>query len=127
LVCFFPVTVATLDGFRQTDPTLLRYMKMAGATRWQTFIKLEWPASLPSFFSGCKVAATYSVMGAVISEWLGAQEGLGLRMQTAASAFRTDRVFVTIGIIVILSLLFFWSIQLIENWATRWKQKKGSV
>ncbi|WP_341849630.1 ABC transporter permease [Thermoflavimicrobium dichotomicum] len=125
LVCFFPITIATLDGFRQVDPTLLRYMKIAGASRLEIFYKLEWPSALPSFFSGCKVAATYSVMGAVISEWLGAQAGLGLMMQTAASAFRTDRVFVAIGTIVILSLSLFLLIQLLEEWLIRWKIKKG--
>ncbi len=126
LVCFFPITIATLDGFRQIDHTLIQYLRIAGASRWQIFLKAEWPAALPSFFSGCKLSATYSVMGAVISEWLGAEKGLGLMMQTAANSFRTDRVFVAIAIIVMLSLTLFFLIHLFEKAIIRWKPKKGA-
>ena len=107
LVCFFPVTVAALDGFKQTPPELRHYLAMAGANKWQMFSKLEFPYALPSIFSGIKISATYSVMGAVISEWLGAKEGIGVYMTLASSSFRTDRVFVAIFIIMILSLLLF--------------------
>jgi ABC-type nitrate/sulfonate/bicarbonate transport system permease component len=123
LICFFPVTVATLGGLEQADPTLITFMNMAGASRWNLFIKLEWPAALPAFFSGLKVSATYSVMGAVIAEWLGAKNGLGLMMTLASSSFRTDRVFVAIGLIVLLSLLLFFLISLIEAFTIRWKPK----
>lgn len=125
MVCFFPVTVSTLDGLAQTDPTLRLYMEMAGASRWQLFTKLEWPSALPSFFSGLKLAATYSMMGAVIAEWLGAQNGLGITMQMASTSFRTDRVFVVIGLIVLLSLLLFALITLFERRLLHWKHSKG--
>lgn len=116
LVCFFPITIACLDGFMQTPAELKHYMKMSGANSRQLFWKLEWPFSLPSFFSGLKISATYSVMGAVISEWLGAKSGVGVYMNLASSSFRTDRVFVAIFAIMILSLLFFFIIQLLEKW-----------
>jgi ABC-type nitrate/sulfonate/bicarbonate transport system permease component len=125
LVCFFPVTIATLDGFRQTDPILARYLQVAGASRLQFFCKLEWPSALPSFFSGLKLSATYSVMGAVISEWLGAEEGLGLMMTTASTSFRTDRVFVAIVLIVVLSMLLFVLITLLEKWVLKNRNGKG--
>ena len=105
LVCFFPVTVAALDGFKQTSAELRHYLAMAGANKRQVFWKLEFPSALPSIFSGLKISATYSVMGAVISEWLGAKEGIGVYMTLASSSFRTDRVFVAILTIMILSLL----------------------
>lgn len=123
LVCFFPVTVAALDGFKQTAPDLRHYMRMAGATRGQLFWKLELPHALPSIFSGLKISATYSIMGAVISEWLGAKEGLGVYMTLASSSFRTDRVFVAIFAIMALSLLFFGIIILIEKLLVRWQSK----
>nr|WP_079709202.1 ABC transporter permease [Paraliobacillus ryukyuensis] len=107
LVCFFPIVIATLDGFRQTSPDLMHYMRMAGASKSQLFRKLEIPHALPSIFSGLKIAATYSVMGAVISEWLGANKGIGVYMTLAQSSFRTDRVFVAIVFIMILCLIFF--------------------
>ncbi|WP_090858268.1 ABC transporter permease [Paraliobacillus sp. PM-2] len=115
LVCFFPIVVATLDGFRQTSPELVHYMRMAGATKGQLFVKLEFPHALSAIFSGLKISATYSVMGAVISEWLGANKGIGVYMTLAQSSFRTDRVFVAIGFIMILCLLFFTVIMLLEK------------
>ncbi|GEL76780.1 ABC transporter permease [Tenuibacillus multivorans] len=121
LVCFFPIAIALLDGFRRTDRDLMHYMKMAGATKKQIFWKLEWPHALPSLFSGLKISATYSVMGAVISEWLGASEGIGVYMTLASSSFRTDRVFVAIFIIVALSLLFFLLIMWLEKMTIRWQ------
>ncbi len=123
LVCFFPVTVASLDGFKQTPAELKHYLSMAGANKNQLFWKLEFPSALPAIFSGLKISATYSVMGAVISEWLGAKEGIGVYMTLASSSFRTDRVFVAIFAIMILSLLFFTCIMIIERFVVRWKAK----
>jgi ABC-type nitrate/sulfonate/bicarbonate transport system permease component len=126
LVCFFPITIATLDGLRQTDRDLLHYMKMSGATNRQVFWKLQWPHALPSIFSGLKIAGTYSVMGAVISEWLGATKGIGVYMTLASSSFKTDRVFVAILLIMILSLTFFAIIALIEKWLLTWQRQGGN-
>lgn len=115
LVCFFPIVVASMDGFRQTAPELKHYMKMVGATNKQVFWKLEFPNALPTIFSGLKIAATYSVMGAVISEWLGAKKGIGVYMTLAQSSFRIDRVFVAIGFIMLLSVCLFGIIRLVEK------------
>ena len=115
LVCFFPIVVASMDGFRQTAPELKHYMQMVGASRKQIFWKLEFPHSLPSIFSGLKIAATYSVMGAVISEWLGAKSGVGVYMTLAQSSFRIDRVFVAIFFIMLLSVILFGVIRAIEK------------
>ncbi|WP_048601960.1 ABC transporter permease [Rubeoparvulum massiliense] len=125
LVVFFPVAVAALDGFRQVPLELTHYLEMAGASRNQQFWKLELPYALPSIFSGLKISATYSVMGAVISEWLGAKAGIGVFMTLASSSFRTDRVFAAIMIIMALSLIFFVLIQLLERFLIRWKPEKG--
>ncbi|MBD0383045.1 ABC transporter permease [Paenibacillus sedimenti] len=126
LVCFFPVTMATLDGFMQTDRNMYNYMKMIGASKRQIFFKLEMPHTLPFLFSGLKISATYSVMGAVIAEWLGSGEGLGYYMILQKSSFRADREFVAIFIIIGLSLLFFWLIALLEKLVIRWNAKRSS-
>ncbi|WP_433957651.1 ABC transporter permease [Cytobacillus horneckiae] len=124
LVCFFPITIAALDGFKQTPQDLKTYMMMAGASSKQLFWKLELPYSLSSLFSGIKISATYSVMGAVISEWLGAQKGIGVYMTLASSSFRTDRVFVAIFAIMIISMLFFAIIRIAEKRFIRWRIKE---
>jgi ABC-type nitrate/sulfonate/bicarbonate transport system permease component len=121
LVCFFPITIALVDAFGQVDQNLLRYLDMSGATKWEKFRHLAFPSAIPVLFSSCKLSATYSVMGAVIAEWLGTEYGLGMIMTQAASSFRTDRVFVTILTIVVLSTCFFFFIRFIEQW---WKHKR---
>jgi ABC-type nitrate/sulfonate/bicarbonate transport system permease component len=95
---------------------------MMGASRWQQFRYLAFPSSVPVLFSSCKVSATYSVMGAVVAEWLGTEHGLGMVMTQAASSFRTDRVFVIILFIVLLSMCFYGVIRLAEHW---WGRKRG--
>ncbi|MFJ8263057.1 ABC transporter permease [Rummeliibacillus sp. NPDC094406] len=115
LVCFFPIVVAALDGLKNTPPELKYYMQMAGASKTQMFWKLELPNALPSLFSGLKISATYSVMGAVISEWLGAKEGIGVYMTLSQASFRTDHVFVAIFTIMLLSVLLFGLIRILEK------------
>ncbi|GGM24313.1 ABC transporter permease [Paraliobacillus quinghaiensis] len=127
LVCFFPIAVSTLDGFRQTSYELMHYMQMAGASKRQIFTKLELPHALPSFFSGLKIAATYSVMGAVISEWLGANQGIGVYMTLAQSSFRTDRVFVAIFFIMVLCMIFFGIIIALEKLLIKGRVKEEKV
>ncbi|MEK3785099.1 ABC transporter permease [Paenibacillus sp. FSL K6-1230] len=124
LVCFFPVAVAAMDGFMQTDRTMMNYMRMSGAGRLRIFARLELPHALPSVFSGIKIAATYSVMGAIIAEWIGADKGIGYYMLLQKAAYRTDLVFAAIGIIVILSLLMFLIIILLEKWLVRWQPQR---
>ncbi|WP_316571754.1 ABC transporter permease [Neobacillus sp. YIM B06451] len=123
LVCFFPITIALLDGFRNAPRELVHYMKMSGASSSQLFAKVQFPNALPQFFSGLKISATYSVMGAVISEWLGAEKGIGVFMTLSSSAFRTDRVFIAIFIIVILSMLFYSLITLLEKTFIKWARE----
>jgi ABC-type nitrate/sulfonate/bicarbonate transport system permease component len=125
LVCFFPIAVSMLNGLAETNYAILNYMRMIGAKRHQLFLKLELPHALPYLFSGLKISATYSVMGAVISEWLGASQGLGHFMTLSSSAYRTDRVFAAIFIVVLLSLALFACIVLIERWVIRWNPGRG--
>lgn len=126
LVCFFPVAVAAMGGLAQSDQVMMNYMKMAGASKWQIFTKLELPSSIPALFSGVKISATYAVMGAVVAEWIGADKGIGYYMLLQKSAYRTDRMFVAIVIIVLLSLVLFAIIALLEKWLVRWKPRRNS-
>ncbi|HLQ72648.1 MAG TPA: ABC transporter permease [Bacillota bacterium] len=126
IACFFPVAISTLGGLQETDRELMHYMKMMGATNRQLLWKLQFPHALPSIFSGLKIAATYSVMATIISEWLGAQEGIGVYMTLALSSYRTTRVFVAIIIAMLLSLAFFGAILLLEKWFIRGHKEEQS-
>ena len=77
LVAFFPIAVNTIDGLRAADPQLLRLMRTMRASWWQRFRYAQLPASLPFLFSGLKIAAALSVIGAVFGEWVGAPRASG--------------------------------------------------
>jgi ABC-type nitrate/sulfonate/bicarbonate transport system permease component len=120
LVCFFPIVVTAADGLRSTDPDLLALLQAMGATRRQVFFKVRVPWALPSVFSGIRIAVTYSVIGAIIGEWVGASRGLGVFMLRASNSFRTDWVFAAITISSLLSILLFLTVAVIERLALPW-------
>lgn len=124
MVCFFPITVAMLNGLMNTDAQLRNYLQMIGIGRWQLFWKLELPHAIVHLFSGLKIAASYSVMSAVIAEWLGTNKGLGAFMIISSKGFMPDRVFASVAIIVVLSLTLFGLVTLAERLVIRWRPKK---
>ncbi|EGW36287.1 ABC transporter permease [Desulfosporosinus sp. OT] len=124
IVCFFPITVSLIEGLEVSDNDLLNLLKSMGASRWQMLYMIRWPNALPSFFAGLKIAATYSVMGAVIGEWLGASSGLGVYLTRSSHSFRTDQVFAAIVAITLLSLFYFVLITGIRRLALPWLNTK---
>ena len=120
LVCFFPVAVGTADGLRSADPELINLLRAMGASRRQIFTTVRVPAALPSFFSGLKIAVTYSVIGAIIGEWVGASVGLGIFMTRSSKSFLTDRVFAAIAITSLLSIALFAAVKVLERAALPW-------
>ena len=124
LVCFFPIVLSTVDGLNQADPGLLSLLRTMNATKWQIFRKVRFPSALPSLFSGLRIGATYSIMGAVIGEWLGASKGLGIYMKNSSHSFLTQQVFSAILIIVFTSILFFGALLLLERRIVPWTKVK---
>lgn len=122
LVCFFPIVVSLLEGLNTLDPDLLNLMKSMKASRWQMFYLAKFPSSLPNFFSGLKIAATYSIIGAVIGEWMGGMSGLGVYMTRVRQSFALDKVFATILIIIFLSIILFKIIELIQFLLMPWRR-----
>ena len=120
LVCFFPAVVNLIDGLSQTDPELMDLFRSMKSGRWRTFVMVRFPGAMPAFFSGLRISATYSVMGSVIGEWLGAKQGMGVYMIRSYISFSTPRVFAAILVVIILSLLVFYLIRLIERIVISW-------
>ena len=83
LIVFFPVAIATMVGIREVDRSLLEMSRAFRASRLQTLLRIEIPGALPSIFGGLRVGATLAVIGAVISEWAGADNGLGVLLLIA--------------------------------------------
>jgi ABC-type nitrate/sulfonate/bicarbonate transport system permease component len=120
LVTFFPITIALLDGFAAASGEATDLLHSFGASRLEVFRKLRWPAALPSFFTGLRIAATYGVIGAVFGEYVGAYEGLGIWMQLSQNAFRTDLVFGAILLSAVLSVALFGLVRVAERLVIPW-------
>lgn len=125
ITTFFPIAVGLLGGFEGADSDAINLMRAMGANRYQIFKYVKLPNAMPSFFSGLKVSASYAVVGAVISEWLGGFEGLGVYMTRVKKAYAFDKMFAVIVFISVISLLLMGLVNLLERAATPWKHAKN--
>ena len=124
LGCFFPIAIATLDGFANVDRNYMNLLKSMNASHWQSLRYVKLPGSMHEFFSGLKIAATYGVTSAVVGEFVGAREGLGIYMQTVAHSYAITLVFSVIIVISTLSLLLFLLVLILERIFIPWKYEK---
>ena len=120
LICFFPLAVNTADGLASADPDYVSLLRAMGADRKQVWRLVRFPAALPAFFTGLRIAVTYSVVGATIGEWVGGSEGLGLYMLRSKNALATDQVFVGIVLTSMLSIALFLLVYIIERALLPW-------
>ncbi len=120
ITTFFPIAVGLLDGYSSVDMDAIDLMRAMGASRMQIFMHVKFPAALPHFFSGLRVSASYAVVGAVISEWLGGFEGLGVYMTRVKKAYAFDKMFAVIILIVIISLLLMALVNVLRDISMPW-------
>ncbi|MCF0145378.1 MAG: ABC transporter permease [Eubacterium sp.] len=120
ITTYFPIAVGLLDGYKSVDPDAINLMRSMGASRMQIFRHVKFPASLTPFFSGLKISASYAVVGAVIAEWLGGFNGLGVYMTRVKKAYAFDKMFAVILFIVIISLLLMLLVNVIRNISMPW-------
>lgn len=104
LMCFFPIAISFSDGLSQVNQDYVHLVHSYGAGWFCTYWIVKIPAALPSLLSGLKVAATYSISGAVVGEWIGAQKGLGYYLLRVKNGYMLDKVFACVLVIVCLSL-----------------------
>ncbi|NLO97461.1 MAG: ABC transporter permease [Peptococcaceae bacterium] len=120
LTCFFPITIALLGGFKNSDSDAINLMRAMGASKWQIYRYIKLPNALPGFFSGLKISVSYAIVGAVIAEWLGGNSGLGVYMTRVRKSYAFDKMFAVIYLIAILSLLLIKAVELIERKTMPW-------
>lgn len=119
---FFPITVGLLDGYKSVDRDSIDLMRSMGAGKKQIFFHLKAPSALPYFFAGLKISTSYAVVGAVISEWLGGFNGLGVYMTRVKKAYAFDKMFAVIIFIVVISLLLMFLVNMISIISMPWVQ-----
>lgn len=121
LICFFPITVNTLDGLRSADPLSIRMMRTIYAGSWQIFRRVEAPSAAPYVFSGAKIAIAVAVIGAVFGEWAGSERGLGHLMLQDNAQLLTARLFASVVILSAMAIALFGLISLLERRLIRWR------
>lgn len=127
LVSFFPIAVNTIDGLRAAEPELLNLLKTLKANSWQRFRKAQLPAALPFLFSGLKVAAAFSVIGAVFAEWVGASAGLGYLILVLNNQTATTDMFAVIVVLASIGITLFLIVSLVERLLLPWYYESREV
>jgi ABC-type nitrate/sulfonate/bicarbonate transport system permease component len=107
IITFFPIVTNTTRGLKSADPRVLDFMHSINATRWQVFSKVQFPSALPYIFAAFKIAASLSLVGAVVGEFYGADRGLGFLVITSATQLKTDLLFVAITVLAVLGVSLF--------------------
>ena len=123
LTTFFPIAVGLLDGYKSVDKDEINLLRSMGAGKFKIFKHVKLPNALPHFFSGLKISASYAIVGAVISEWLGGFEGLGVYMTRVKKAYAFDRMFSVIIVIVVISLLLMKLVNILRKMVMPWECK----
>lgn len=124
IVTFFPITVGLLNGFKSADKDMMNLMRSMGAGNLHIFRYIKLPGAMSYFFASLRISASYAVVGAVISEWLGGFNGLGVYMTRVKKAFSFDKMFAVILLISAISLLLMKLVDLIQKKCMPWENKK---
>lgn len=127
IVTFFPITVGLLEGFMGADKDSIKLLQAMGASKMQILYFIKLPFSLPYFFSGLKISASYSIVGAVISEWLGGFKGLGVYMTRVKKSFSFDKMFAVIFLISVISLLLIKLVEVLQKKLMPWDTATAEV
>ena len=123
ITTFFPIAVGLLNGFRSADKDSIHLLRAMGAGRWQIFRYIKLPGAMSQFFAGLRISASYAVVGAVISEWLGGFSGLGVYMTRVKQAFSFDKMFAVIFLISIISLFLMKGVDFLQKICMPWERE----
>lgn len=122
ITTFFPIAVGLLTGFKSADIDSCNLLRAMGASNSQIFRHIKLPGALPQFFSGLRISASYAVVGAVISEWLGGFEGLGVYMTRVKKTYSFDKMFAVIILISVISLILMKLVDYLNKRFTPWER-----
>ncbi len=125
ITTFFPITIGLLTGFKSADKDSVNLLRAMGANNRQIFLHIKLPGALPQFFSGLRISASYAVVGAVISEWLGGFGGLGVYMTRVKKAYSFDKMFAVIILISVISLLLMKLVDYLHKRLTPWERSQN--
>lgn len=120
IITFFPMLINSIMGFRSIDENHYEYMRSLHASKFEIFMKLRFPNSLPYLFSAAKTCVSLSVMGAVVGEWSGSTEGLGNVIMMSSNYMLTNRMFAAIIMLAIMGITLTNIVRYIERKVLYW-------
>jgi ABC-type nitrate/sulfonate/bicarbonate transport system permease component len=126
LGALFPLLINTYEGVRNADRLLINVVRSFGASEWDIARLVVVPNSLPFIIVGLRLAIGRAVLGVVVAEFFGSQEGLGVVMVRAGSSFKVDVVFAGLIVFAGLSLVMTGLVKLLENRLTRWRPEHSN-
>ena len=116
LICYFPIAVGTMVGIRSVDPRLVELGRSLRATRWQILSRIEVPSALPQILGGLRIGVTLAVVGAIVAEWAGGDQGLGVLINLArGSMFDIPLMFATLLTIALLGVVLYLAVVAVEG------------
>ncbi|MGO3740497.1 MAG: ABC transporter permease [Marinomonas foliarum] len=124
LITFFPLVVSTTTGMLETPPEMIELSQSLRAPRYRETWQIRIPYAIPHIFSGLRVSITLAIIGAVVAEFVAAEEGLGYFIQFSTSFFKIPQAFAGLIFLSVISLLLFKSIQWIQAWFFPWSLPK---
>jgi NitT/TauT family transport system permease protein len=122
-VVFFPVLVNALHGLELRDRDTLQLFQSLGASRWQLFWRLRLPGAVPFLFAGLRIGAQFSLIGAVVAEFLGSQAGLGFVLLSQKAAFDAPGEFAVLAILMVIGLTLNGLLSVAEKRIAPWSPK----
>jgi NitT/TauT family transport system permease protein len=124
LMTFFPLLVASISGFQILDTRYLYLTQSMGASTWQTFRYLRFPAALPVIFAGLKTSATIAATAAIVAEFVGANQGLGYVLLKGTSTLDIELTFAVLVVLTIIGIIINYAVEFSERALTPWQRDK---
>jgi NitT/TauT family transport system permease protein len=126
LISFFPIVIDSVIGLNAVRPESLMLVRSMGGSRWQAFWKIRLPGALPNIFGGAKVAVTFAVVGTIVAEFVGSDQGLGYVLVLARGNLDTVTVFAVIIWLIAVGFIFFFAVEWLERLCLRGRSNNRS-
>jgi NitT/TauT family transport system permease protein len=122
LMGFFPIMLNVQLGVRSVDPGQRDVMRSLNASKWQTFRHLELKSTLPYVFAGMEVGIVFSVIGAIVGEYLGGSVGLGYQIVSTLNQLNAPALFAVIILLSTLGLILYFLVGLLKRISIPWHE-----
>ena len=127
MLTFFPLLINSVAGFESVDRNLLELMRSLGASRWQVFFKVRFPSALPFIFAGLSMAIVYSLIGAIVGEFIGGRHGLGILILQMNFNMDTQGVFSVFVVLSVIGIGLYLAMRWVERKVVFWTSQSGDV